>query len=171
MSLTGPAYKPKVVFARFTSLCHQLYYNKPVDTVLMLGNLQIGLTAQQIFFHGGGNNEQKNNEVPHVQTTLLDLPNHFVPLAVLFLIWSSQVSSEKKKNRDWRLAPSMNWKKKHTDPYAVSYSNDTKQGRNHQLLDGVDVSQPQIPGSKMKIFWLGNMGLGYTTVGWKSYCA
>ena len=49
MSLTGPAYKPKVVFAKFTSLCQQLYYNEPVDTVLMLGNLQIGLTAQRNF--------------------------------------------------------------------------------------------------------------------------
>ena len=57
-------------------------------------------------FHGGGNNEQKNNEVPHVQTTSLDLPNHFVPLTVSFpASFGAPKSPLKKKHRDWRLTP------------------------------------------------------------------
>ena len=81
-------------------------------------------------FHGGGNNEQKNNEVPHVQTTSLDLPNHFFPLAVLFLqVLELPSLLREEKNRDWRLAPSMNWKKNNRSVRRKLVNIDTKQGR------------------------------------------
>lgn len=148
MSLTGPAYKPKVVFARFNSLCHQLYYNEPVDTVLILGNLQIELTAQRNFCYCLTGHLLEGLLKPQLskcftismgaETTNRKIMkchmfkrHHWIYRTTLFLrqflfllIRSSQVSTEKKKIAigDWRHL----WIGRKTNRCRVSYSNEIR---------------------------------------------